>query len=564
MKRISIVLICLTVWLTACTGAMKNTNTTTAGGQTTLVYTGTTPSEPVTDISASTSGSAMASSIENTAETSAAISSTGMSAGTTNKGGSSSVSTTVKATVKSTVSTTKKPSATSVPVTAATKPATTLAPVTTTTKPATTLAPVTTTTRPATTLAPVTTTMKPATTLAPITTLAPTTTTAPATQPATTEPSTAVTPIITEKINAVWICSRDYDEGLLKGKTEDQFRTNMEKVFANCVSIGVNTAIVAVHPYGDAIYQSDLFAWSSSVTGTFGAAPGFDPLKIIIQEAKKKGIDIHAWFNPYRLMKEKEILLLDDTSVIKRLYNNRENNDYIRLIDGRWYLNPASAEAQKLILDGIAEILRKYDVQGIHIDDYFYPTTALSYDNYSYAQSGTAMSRGDWRRNNVTTLVANIYKTIKDINGSAVFGISPAAGIGHNHDNLYADVELWTSKPGYMDYFCPQIYYGFESQEAPFVQMADLANSMIKTGKIRLVIGLASYKIGTVDAGAGSGSREWIDHDDIIPRQIAYAKTLSDYSGVAFFRYGSMFSNVDGSYINIAKSQTTAIKSALN
>lgn len=377
-----------------------------------------------------------------------------------------------------------------------------------------------------------------------------------------TRPTTTVPPRVSRKMKAVWISYLEYDQGMLKGKSEAQFSANLRKAFDNCVSIGVNTVFVHVRPFGDAVYDSKHYPWSASVTGTFAAAPSFDPLKVIVRLAKEKGIDVHAWVNPFRLMKEREILTLDDTSVIKKLYNNRGNNDYIKLIAGRWYLNPASFEARKLIVEGIAEIVERYDVDGIHLDDYFYPTTALDFDDYSFAESGGGLSRSVWRQNNVSTLVFDIYKKIKSIDSGVVFGISPQGSVENNYNNQYADVRLWCSKAGYLDYICPQLYYGFENQSKPFEKTAKEWDAMVKVSGVKLICGLAVYKIGKEDAYAGKGKLEWIEHDDIIPRQISFAQTLSKNDGVAFYRYGNLF-NPDGSMVETTKNQTQQIKGAL-
>ncbi len=392
----------------------------------------------------------------------------------------------------------------------------------------------------------------------------PTTKARPVTNATTTQPATTAAPTPTAKtqMNAVWISYLEYENGMLKGKTEQQFRGNMQKVFNNCTKIGVNTVFIHMRPFGDAVYASQLFPWSSSVTGTFGGKPVFDPLEVILQEAKKVGIEIHAWLNPFRMMKENEILTLDETSVIKQLYNNRADNDYIQLISGRWYLNPASGTAKKLVLDGIAEIVRNYDVDGIHIDDYFYPTTALNFDDYSFAQSGSGLSRSAWRQSNISKFVADIYKTIKDINGTVLFGVSPDGSVENNVNKHYADVELWCSKTGFLDYICPQVYYGFENQNKPFEKTAKEWNAMVKVSSIKLIFGLANYKIGKEDTYAGAGKREWIERDDIIPRQILFVKTLVNSNGVAFYRYNDLF-NMDGSYLERTKAQTLAIETIL-
>ncbi len=369
-------------------------------------------------------------------------------------------------------------------------------------------------------------------------------------------------PVVTDKMNAVWISYLEYNEGMLKGKTLDQFKANINKAFDNVKSIGVNTVIVHVRPFGDAVYNSGYYPWSSTVTGTLGKAPSFDPLKVMVDIAHQKGLAIHAWINPFRLMTETEIKTLPETSVIKKLYNNKDNTDDIKYINGRWYLNPASSEGQQLVINGISEIVKNYNVDGIHIDDYFYPTTDLSFDSYSYNQSGTHLSTTAWRQTNISKIVSNIYKTIKGIKPNVLFGISPDGSIENNYTQHYADIRLWASTPGYLDYLTPQVYYGFNHQSLPFEKATKDWASIVKLNNIKIIYGLANYKIGNVDNWAGTGKFEWIESTDIIPRQIQFVKTLPRYDGVAFFRYGSMFDQ-SGQLVGITQTQTLNIKDTL-
>lgn len=365
-----------------------------------------------------------------------------------------------------------------------------------------------------------------------------------------------------QKTFAVWISFNEYYDGLLCGQDKKSFSKKIEKVFENCCSIGVNTVFVQVRPFGDSIYPSKYFPWSNSVTGRFGESPNFDPLKIMVEKAKEKNLKIHAWINPFRLMKDNEIKKLPKTSVIKMLYDKRNENDYIKKIDNRWYLNPSSAEAKKLIIDGIAEIVQKYSVDGIQMDDYFYPSSDLKFDEYSFKMSKTNHTLSEWRKENVSNFILETNKKIKSINKNVLFGISPDGNIDKNYSTHFADVRLWCSKAGYIDYIIPQVYYGFKHQTLPFEKVANEWNNVVANNNVKLIFGLANYKVGNIDSFAGSACDEWKNSNDIIIRQIKFSKNLSNYSGVSFFSYRSMF-DIKGNLLNESKLQTQKIKGNL-
>lgn len=342
-----------------------------------------------------------------------------------------------------------------------------------------------------------------------------------------------------EETKGVWI---SYFElyPILTGKSESAFAKGIGEYYDNALSLGLNTVYVHVRPFGDAIYKSDYYPWSKYCTGYIGEDPGYDPLEVMIEEAHKRNISFHAWINPLRCSQENDAPLIDDHYLIKHWYNYNDG-DYITKVSSYWYLNPAYDEVTDLIADGVAEIVSKYDVDGVHIDDYFYPTKESWFDNKSFSESGYS-DLSQFRLDNCTKMVYKMYSAVKSHNKTALFGVSAQGNVHNNLNELYADVEKWSREEGYVDYMAPQIYYGFENSGQPYAQVVDQWDEMLRgTGK-KLIPGLAVYKIGTEDTWAGSGKYEWINEQQIIKRQIEKARTADNYSGIILYSYQFIFS----------------------
>lgn len=339
----------------------------------------------------------------------------------------------------------------------------------------------------------------------------------------------------------IWFSYLEYSS-LLMNKTASEFRTNIGKCFDNVKMLDFNTVYVQVRAFGDAYYDSELFPTGDRFSGTIGAKTDFDPLEIMIEEAHSRGLSVHAWINPMRLMTDSQMQALSDSYTIKKWYNDSsKNGKYIVKWNDRWYLNPAYDEVKQLISDGITEVAANYDIDGIQIDDYFYPTTDSSFDSSAYKASGTDNSLAKCRTDSVNSMVKVMCKAVHNANPTAVFGISPQGSVDNNVNDLYADVKTWCKSAEYCDYILPQIYYGFENPALPYADTIALWSDMTSSGNVKLVIGLAGYKIGIVDNYAGSGKNEWINNSDMLSRQIALAEKLGNYGGVAIFRYGSLF-----------------------
>lgn len=309
------------------------------------------------------------------------------------------------------------------------------------------------------------------------------------------------------KLKGIWISLYDMKFSSTSAATTATFET----MFQNIKNNGYNAVFCHVRANGDAYYPSKYFPFAKSITGTAGKNPGYDPLKIMINTAKKYGLKFHAWINPYRVRttatSANDLSANDPAKAYLTDGSNRA-----AFAAGGIYYNPASADVQKLVLSGVKEILENYAVDGIHFDDYFYPTTDAAFDSVlynAYKQGGGKRSLDDWRRDNVNYLVSAVWRECHK-HANVVFGISPSAQISTNHTdenytNRYADITMWMQNKGYVDYIAPQIYFGY-SYKLPAYQYQALLNSWIKipkTSGVKMYIGLAAYKLGATETKEG-------------------------------------------------------------
>ena len=308
-----------------------------------------------------------------------------------------------------------------------------------------------------------------------------------------------------------------------------EYESYIEGLFTRMKEIGVTDCFVQVRPFADAVYESALFPTSIYAEN----AEDFDPFETVMSVAQKYEIGVHAWINPYRISSGE----LSEDSV----YYEKYKDEIISLSSGT-YFNPASLKAQNLILSGIEEILGKYNVKGIHIDDYFYPETIENEDEKQYdlyKNNGGIKSLGDWRRENVSSLVSAMYLKVKSFGEDKIFSVSPCGNIEKNYSQLYADVYSWC-RGGYCDMVLPQIYFGFGNDTLPFEKCLENWLAITDTGKVKLIPGLALYKCGKEDEFAGKGKSEWQENSDIISRQV---KLIKEKECQGFALYSSTYIN---------------------
>ncbi len=390
-----------------------------------------------------------------------------------------------------------------------------------------------------------TTTAETTTTAATTTTTAASTTIATTTTAVTTRQEPVVAPTVSgalnhDEVKGVWISYLEYTE-LLTGKSEYTFRENISEAFDNCVDLGLNTVYVHARSHGDAYYDSELFPWSRYASGSINSAPAFDPLEIMVEEAHERDISIHAWINPLRLCSASDMKNYGDHIVAKWNKDSKTAGKYVVEVNGTYYLNPAYDEVIDLICDGAEEILLNYDVDGLHIDDYFYPTTDSSFDSDAFAASGEAYL-SDFRFDNCDELVSALYDSVKSTNADALFSVSVQGSIENNYNQLYADVEKWCAEDGFLDYIVPQIYYGFDNSTQPYSECLSRWEEICTAGGVPLVVGLTVSKIGYEDVWAGEGEFEWIEDSAILARQLTEAMECRSYGGVSLYSYRSIYS----------------------
>lgn len=312
----------------------------------------------------------------------------------------------------------------------------------------------------------------------------------------------------------------------MQGKSEENFRKNVAEILEDAAAESVNTVYFHVHPSGDAYYTSDIYPKGAFLDGSY------DPLAIVLDEAHKRGISVHAWINPLRMQNEEQMQALPDSFIVKKWTDT--GMPYVKNVSGIWYLDPAYPETVELLCDTVREITDRYNVDGVHIDDYFYPTTSPDFDSEEFALSG-ASDLAAWRSENVNRFVKKLYDTVKENDERLLFGISPQGNIRADYETQYADVKKWGSENGFCDYIVPQIYYGFENETLPFLPTLEQWTELVNGSDVSLIIGLAAYKLGREDKWAGSSAElEWINDSDIISKQIA-AVSASEADGYALY-----------------------------
>lgn len=341
--------------------------------------------------------------------------------------------------------------------------------------------------------------------------------------------------------SGVWISYSEINS-ILSDKTS--FKNQFEKVINNCLELDISNVYIHIRPFCDCLFESKYFPMNAAAKGF-----DFDVFEYMISEFHKVGIKVHAWINPYRVSNNGEDINSLPQESPARLWLTDEDleNDRNVCFAGGIYLNPAESEVRALVINGIREILFKYEVDGIHFDDYFYPTISAEFDLASYEKykqtSPKPLSLDAWRRANVNALISGCYTAIKFIDKDILFSISPAASIDKNYSELYADVELWV-KSGCVDYIIPQLYFGFEYPDPKYSfknLLEDWKKLAQKNEKVGLMIGLATYKIKT---DLEPDKEEWTKNEDIIARQVDICKTDNRVEGYVFFSYTSMCENI--------------------
>lgn len=344
----------------------------------------------------------------------------------------------------------------------------------------------------------------------------------------------------TKKQVGVWLTYSEVNSML-----DGDFKAEFQKLIKNCKTLEVKNLYIHIRAFGDSLYKSKYFPLNEKAQKY-----DFDILKYVITLCHKNGISVHAWINPYRISTATQNVDEINNKSPAYLWQRDaipENDKNVCFSDGI-YLNPAESEVRRLILNGVREVVKNYDIDGIHYDDYFYPTQSEEFDKASYdtyiKTTNNPLSLADWRRANVDALISGTYNAIKFEKSGVIFSVSPAASVDNNFENLYADVSSWV-KNGYVDVIMPQLYFGFEYPDEDF-KFSNLLNAWKELSNqnenVKLIIGLAFYKAKPT---LSADITEWQENDDIIARQVDLIEKDSKADGWVYFSYSSLFSEAE-------------------
>lgn len=360
------------------------------------------------------------------------------------------------------------------------------------------------------------------------------------------------------ELRGVWIATvNNVNFPSKAGISTAEMKAELDDIIKTTKEAGLNAIFFQVRPTSDALYDSSLFPTSKFLSGTQGApfADGFDPLAYIIEAAHMNNIELHAWINPYRITMNSH-----DLNALAQNNPARLNPSWVvKHPNGLMYYNPGLPEVRDLITQGVVEIINKYSVDGIHFDDYFYPSVSSGKfdDDAAYAKYGGGKNLDDWRRENVNQLVKKVYDEIKKVNKDIRFGISPSgiwankssnpAGSNTNGNEAYSaifcDARAWV-EGGYIDYICPQIYWHFAHKTAPYDILTRWWSTLLDGTGVDLYIGHAVYKLD---------SDPEFKSELEIPRQVEYARQYISTRGSIFYGYEALKANAYNVKDNLAK-----------
>lgn len=351
------------------------------------------------------------------------------------------------------------------------------------------------------------------------------------------------------EFRGVWVATVDnIDWPSNKNLSSDSQKVEFIKLLDLHKANGMNAMIVQVRPATDALYPSPYEPWSEWLTGKQGQppVPYYDPLEFMLNETHKRGMEFHAWMNPYRA----EFAI--GKSSLSPTHITRLHPDWFLAYGDKRYFDPGNKEAQQYVTNLVADVVKRYKIDAIHFDDYFYPyrITGIEFpDDASYKKYNNGLSKDDWRRSNVDSIILKLSKAIKKENTRCQFGISPF-GVWRNidkdpdgsntragqtnYDDLYANIVLWL-KNNWIDYVAPQIYWEFEQKNAPYQTVLDWWSTH-SYGK-NCYIGLGIYKAGSNPA--------WKDKTQL-PRQIEALRNTPNIQGMIFFSSKSFNKNPNG------------------
>ncbi|MGQ4414274.1 glycoside hydrolase family 10 protein [Streptomyces sp. SAS_269] len=344
------------------------------------------------------------------------------------------------------------------------------------------------------------------------------------------------------EMRGVWlatVANRDWPSK--PGLTAAEQRAELVAHLDRAVRDRLNTVILQVRPTADALWPSPYEPWSQSLTGTQGQDPGWDPLGTAVREAHARGLELHAWFNPYRVANHTDIGLLAAS------HPARLHPDWVVTYGGKLYYDPGLPEVRAFVQRAMLDAVARYPVDAVHFDDYFYPYPVAgqtfdddaSYDRYG----GDFAARADWRRDNIDRLVREMAAGVRRVRPGTRFGISPfgvwrnattdplgsdtRAGV-QTYDDLHADTRAWV-RDHWIDYIVPQLYWNIGFAAADYATLVDWWAEVARGTGTRLYIGEALYK-----AGAAGQPSQWQDPVEL-SRHLTLAARYPQVRGHVFF-----------------------------
>jgi uncharacterized lipoprotein YddW (UPF0748 family) len=313
------------------------------------------------------------------------------------------------------------------------------------------------------------------------------------------------------QMRAVWVATvANTDWPSRPGLSVEAQQTEYRDILDHAVRLRLNTVIVQVRPTADALWPSRHEPWSQYLTGTQGRDPGYDPLAFLVAEAHERGLDFHAWFNPFRVSTQ------GDPARLVPEHPARQHPDWILGYGGQLYYDPGVPEAREFVMDAVMDAVERYEVDGVHFDDYFYPYPVAGEqipDGATFERHGGGADLGDWRRDNVNRLVRGMSERIGAVRSGVSFGISPfgiwrnaasdprgsATGGLESYSAIYADSRTWVEQ-GWVDYVVPQVYWEIGHPTADYAALVPWWASVVAGTDVQLHIGQAAYKVGSSPA----------------------------------------------------------------
>ncbi|MDH2427370.1 family 10 glycosylhydrolase [Sphaerisporangium sp. TRM90804] len=363
------------------------------------------------------------------------------------------------------------------------------------------------------------------------------------------------------QLRGVWIATvRNIDWPAKPGLSPARQQADYVRILDDAVKRRLNAVFVQVRPASDAFYKSPHEPWSQWLTGTAGRDPGWDPLPFLIAEAHRRGLEFHAWFNPYRAGDG------GDPAKLPATHPARRNPSWVVRHEGKLYYNPGLPQVRAHTVKVIQDVVQRYDVDGVHFDDYFYPYPGKGTkfaDKSAFTKYGKGKSLAAWRRANVNTLVAEVGQAVHAAKPHVKFGISPF-GIWRNssndptgsatkglsaYDSIYSDARAWI-KARSVDYVMPQLYWPRGFAAADYAKLVPWWAREVRSTGVHLYVGQALYRVGTRDTPAWTKAGE-------LPAHLTLNRKHPEVAGDVYFSAAHLAKNPLGVLDRLVKDHYT-------